>query len=787
MNCKTLLLSALGVALSATSQAQVTTTPAEENHRANFELVNQFKEFGLGGKYSKISLTIFPNSINNTDNFWYNFETTKGKDYYLVMPDKRKQEKLFDNDIMAQRLSFETRKPISARDLHINPENFSKDLSTFEFDYSSKYYRYNRHTTILTEIKKKEDEMDGPMYSWMKLSPDKKYILYAKHYNLYVRGNEKMGMDTTEVQLTFDGVKNFSYGNHREERTLKNPYSEVQTDARWCEDSRHVYIIKEDDRELADLWVVNSLTKKPSLTTYKYEYAGDKNLTQYEVAIIDVKERTCKKADVAKWKDQCFYFVHATPDSKLLFLERIKRTWDEVDLISINTSTMEVKTVIHEEDKPYRDPHAKNISILNNGKDILFRSERTGWGHYYHYNGDGKLLNTITSGNWVAGNICSVDTLNRTIYLNGYGKEKGINPHCYTVYKAHIDREGVTPIAIENGQHNVEFTKTNRYFVDVFSRVDQVPTILLKNNNGKTLIKLAQPDISGAVAQGWVAPEAFFVKAADNMTDLYGVMWKPADFDPKKKYPIISVVYPGPYYGFVPVDFSLCETYCTTMAQMGCIVIKVGHRGDTPMRGKYYHTYGYGNMRDYPLADDKYAIEQLAKRFDYIDINRVGIYGHSGGGFMAAAALMTYPDFYKAAVSCSGNHDNNIYNRGWGECYNGVKEVAKTVTDSLGNKKTDYDFKFTVKTNQELAKNLKGNLLLVTGDMDTNVNPANTYRLADALIKAGKDFDLLVIPGAGHGYGSAEDYFQQKMFRFFAKHLIGDNRVDDWANVYQLK
>ena len=168
-------------------------------------------------------------------------------------------------------------------------------------------------------------------------------------------------------------------------------------------------------------------------------------------------------------------------------------------------------------------------------------------------------------------------------------------------------------------------------------------------------------------------------------------------------------------------------------------------------------------------------------------MNRVGIYGHSGGGFMAAAAILTYPDFYKAAVSCSGNHDNNIYNRGWGECYNGVREIEKTVTDSLGNKKTDYEYKFKVKTNQELAGNLKGHLLLVTGDMDTNVNPAHTYRLAKALIKAGKDFDLLVLPGAGHGYGSSDDYFQQKMFRFFAKHLIGDDRADNWSNIFQTK
>lgn len=219
------------------------------------------------------------------------------------------------------------------------------------------------------------------------------------------------------------------------------------------------------------------------------------------------------------------------------------------------------------------------------------------------------------------------------------------------------------------------------------------------------------------------------------------------------------------------------------MAQLGFIVITVGHRGDSPMRGKVYHRFGYGNMRDYPLADDKFAIEQLAQERPYIDLDKVGIYGHSGGGFMAATAICTYPDFYKAAVSCSGNHDNNIYNRGWGECYNGVRETEKVEKDSLGNEKKEYSYQFSVRTNTELAKNLKGNLLLVTGDMDTNVNPAHTYRMADALIKAGKNFEMLVIPGAGHGYGSADEYFEQKMYRFFAKYLIGDTRADQWGDI----
>ena len=393
----------------------------------------------------------------------------------------------------------------------------------------------------------------------------------------------------------------------------------------------------------------------------------------------------------------------------------------------------------------------------------------------------------MTSGEWVTGYINSIDTLKRKVYLYGYGKDKKVNPFYYMLYEVDIDREGVTPLSTEDGQHNVNFLKSHNYYVDTYSRVDMEPKIMLKDRRGKVIMELAKPDLDLVYAAGWKKPERFVVKAADNVTDLYGVMWKPSNFDPEKKYPIISVVYPGPYFGFVPTSFTLDDSYCTRMAQLGFIVITVGHRGDTPMRGKAYHRYGYGNMRDYPLADDKYAIEQLAQRHAFIDGKKVGIYGHSGGGFMAAAAICTYPDFYTAAVSCSGNHDNSIYNRGWGECYNGVREVEKVVKDSLGNETKEYEYKFRVKSNAEIAKNLKGHLMLVTGDMDKNVNPAHTYRMAQALIEAGKDFDMLVIPGAGHGYGSADEYFEKKMYRFFAKHLLGDTRADYWGDINRSK
>ena len=772
-----------GVSLALCLSAGAHAAPADSvPPRADYAAAERYRQlFSLGGSLGRGSLGIYPNELPGTDDFWFDFTTSAGRQYYYVRPREARKELLFDNNEMAARLSEQTREVVDAARLDLSDIKFSADRRTFTFRYEGETYEYDRRTHGLKTVEeKKEEKEEEPVYSWMTHSPDKRYILYAKEHNLFVKGNKAMGMDTTEVQLTTDGVEDFSYAEDEPE----GENGECRTAARWCPDSRHVYIVKDDNRKLNELWVVNSLAEpRPELKSYKYEFPGDRHVTQNELVVVDVQERTARKADVAKWNDQYVMPFHVTPDSRLLFFERTKRTWDEVDVCSVDLSTLEVRELIHEVDKPYRDPHARNVEVLNGGRDILFRSERTGWAHYYHYDGDGRLKNALSSGAWVSGPVVAVDSAARKVYFYGYGGDPDIDPFYYRLYKADMDREGAVCISPEDGQHHVQFLKSRRYYIDTYSRADLPPRILLKDNTGRVVLDLATPDLSLERAEGWTAPERFKVKAADNRTDLYGVMWKPLDFDPARKYPVISVVYPGPYFGFVPTNFALEDRLCGRMAQLGFIVIAVGHRGDSPMRGKAYHTFGYGNMRDYPLADDKYAIEQLARTRPYIDAGRVGIYGHSGGGFMAAAALFTYPDFYKAAVSCSGNHDNSIYNRGWGECYSGVREVEKTVKDSLGHERKEYEYKFSVESNAEIARNLKGHLLLVTGDMDTNVNPAHTYRVAQALIEAGKNFEMLVVPGAGHGYGAADEYVERKMFRFFAKYLMGDDRADGWGDM----
>ena len=744
----------------------------EAQQKANYKLAEKLRNVSFGSLIGKYSMSVFPKQINDTDKFWFEFTTEEGKNFYFVDPAKGEKRLLFNNTDIAQGVSLITRKGYNEKDLRISNMEFSKDLTKMTFSMDGRY-EFDFKTKKVQALEKKDhsEEDDEVIYSWMTFSPDRKYILYAKGHNLYIRGNKAKGVDTTEVQLTTDGEKYYSFARDPED----DQKDEAETNARWFKDSRHIYVVREDSRKLKDMFVINSLTKRPTLETYRYEMPGEKDLCQYELWIIDIEKKTANRVSADKWTDQYIQVLQPGEKGDKLFFQRFKRTWDEVDICVVNTVTLEVKELIHEVDKPYRDYHMQNTVILNDGKDILFRSERTGWGHYYHYDGEGRLKNVITSGPWVAGQVAAIDTVGRAIYLYGFGREKGVDPYYYMLYKASIDKEGVTLLTPENAQHGASFLSSKRYFVDTYSRVDMEPKIVLKNNQGKVIMELAKPDTRRLKELGWRAPERFTVKAADGLTDIYGIMWKPADFDPNKKYPIISSVYPGPFFEYVNTSFRVDDSYNMRLAQLGFIVVSMGHRGGSPMRGKFYHRYGYGKLRDYPLADDKYAIEQLADRYAYIDLSKVGIFGHSGGGFMSTAALCTYPDFYTAAVSSAGNHDNNIFNRGWSEIYHGVKEAVKTVKGKDGQDSTVYTYSCKVPTNMELAKRLKGHLLLVTGDMDKNVHPANTLRMVDALIKAKKNFEMIVLPGNGHGFGGKADaFFERKLWYHFAKYLLGD-------------
>ena len=756
--------------------ALVSCNLAGAQQKANYQLAEKFRLLEQN-PIDKYSTEVRPTFINDTDCFYYSFTTREGKKYYYVNPKKKEKRLLFDTDELLSKIAVYTKKAYSSADLHLS-FTFMKDNETIRIDFDRRLYTYNIHTKELKQLDEKPTYKTGDPY-WMKYSPDSLYFLYASKDNLYFVGNPKKGQDTIPVQLTTDGMPDYTF-NREDEGKMEGRFGAES--AHWIPGSHRFYAVREDNRKVRDLWVINSLSKpSPELITYKAELAGDKNVTQYELLLGDIDKREVKKVDINRWPDQYIDVLYASKDGKRLYFQRYNRTWNLSDICEVDVETGKVRVVIHEENKPYLDYQMRNVSFLNDGKEILFRSERNGWGHYYLYDtATGNLKNQLTDGTWVAGPVAQIDTVGRKMYFYGYGREKEIDPYYYILYEAHLDRPNALRLLTpENASHEVSISPSCRYLVDSYSTVSQEPVNVVRNRNGKVIMTLEKPDLQPVYEMGWKAPERFKVKAADGVTDLYGVMWKPADFDSTKVYPIISNVYPGPFFEYVPTRFTINDVYNTRLAQLGFIVITVGHRGGTPMRGKAYHTYGYNNMRDYPLADDKYAIEQLAARYPFIDATKVGIYGHSGGGFMSAAAICTYPDFYSAAVSSAGNHDNRIYNKGFVEIHYGVDEKVTTTKDSLGVESKTYDYSVRVRPNQELAKNYKHGLLLFTGAIDQTVNPANTLRLVDALIKADKDFDMFVLPKCTHGFfGESENFFEHKMWRHFARLLLHDNSAD---------
>lgn len=740
--------------------------------KANYELAERMRKI-TQPPIAKNTLIIRPNFIKGSDCFYYSFQTEEGKKYYWVDPKRKEKKLLFDNAELVSKISEMTRKPYNHKNLDIDVKFLDKE--TFRFYLDRQDYTYNIRTKEL-KLWKAEKQFTADPY-WMYYSSDSTYMLFAKRHNLYLVGNPAKGKDTTEVQLTSDGEKNYSF-NREDEGELDGRFL---CEAKWFKKGNKFYALREDARKVNDMWVVDVLAQpRPKLETYKYEMAGDKHVIQHRLIIGDADSRQVREIDINRWPDQYVDVVYCSNDGKRLYLQRYKRTWDEADICMVNVETGEVKSLIHEKNKPYLDYQMRSITFLNDGNEILFRSERSGWGHYYLYDKDGNLKNQVTSGAWVASPLLKVDTVRRQIYFYGYGRKEGVDPYYYILYRADLDKENeLTCLTPENATHNITLSPSCDYYVDGYSRVDMEPKNVVRNRKGKIIMTLEDPDLDRLYEMGWRAPERFSVKAADGVTDLYGVMWKPADFDSTKLYPIISCVYPGPFFEYVPTRFTINDELNTRLAQLGFIVITVGHRGCSPMRGKYYHTFGYGNQRDYPLADDKYVIEQLADRYSFIDRKKVGIYGHSGGGFMAAAAICTYPDFYSAAVASAGNHDNNMYNKGWVEIHYGVRESKKMVKDSLGNEHEEITYFTSSKTNMDLAKNYKSGLLLVTGDMDNTVHPAHTMKMADALIKAGKYFDMLVLPGNRHGYGGMAEYFyERKLWHHFARFLLEDSSAD---------
>jgi dipeptidyl-peptidase-4 len=804
-----LLFNAVQVTAQTKTISLTETTVASE--RANYQLAARFSP----AKLRKIiySTAVDPHWLKLSNKFWYQYETPNGKYWYMVEPALKSKKLLFDNNKLAAAITLIIRDPFDAQHLPIENLKFAADEKSINFEMKSSleelkkdrkdkkaadsmqkkifFFNYELASEKLTEVKNYEKPKAKP--SWGSVAPDSSAVIFSRNYNLYWMDKTnylkavKNEEDSTivEHQLTKDGVKFYSYGNdgdgENNEEVIKNDKKRRGAYVLWSPNAKYFVLDRTDSRKVKDLWVINNVSAgRPTLETYKYQMPGEKEAPIDEFVLFNFAEKTYKTISTTAFKDQSisawgrenlnkdrdneFRPSIWLGDNEKFYFSRTSRDLKRVDICTINIKTSAVTQLIDERFNTYIE--VQRPGLVNGGKEIIHWSERDGWGHFYLFDENGKLKNQITSGAFHCEGIVNIDQKNRVLYFTANGRETKEDPYYLHLYRINFDGTGMKLLNGGDFDHAVNMNDEAQFLIDNYSRVNTVPKSVLLDNTGNKVMDLETADLSLLMATGYKFPEPFKVKADDGITDIYGVMYKPFNFDATKKYPIIEYVYPGPQTESVNKSFGRSMDKVDRLAQLGYIVITVGNRGGHPARSKWYHTYGYGNLRDYGLADKKAAIEQLADRYTFIDANRVGITGHSGGGFMSTAALLVYPDFFKVAVSAAGNHDNSIYNRWWSEKHHGVKEVVSA--------KGDTTFKYSIDKNPDLAKNLKGHLLLMHGDIDNNVHPANSIRVANALIKAGKRFDFMIVPGQRHGFGDMTEYMFWRLADYFNNYLLGD-------------
>ena len=810
--------------------------------RANWALAEKFSPEKL--RPIVYTTTVNARFIGKSDSLWYNWKDRDGSTFFLVVPQTRSKAPLFDHQRLAGQLSTIAKKPVDATALPFTNLRFTDDHKSIVFLVDSVRYEYSLPQQTLkslgklnreemqAEIRRQNEGQQGQGQGqgggggfggqqnadFRNFSPDSTAYVYAMDHNLYI---VELKGDSTPKKISTDGVRYYSFGGRD---SIQNQFQQqddddeqqqgqgrsrdprVRANVVWSPDSKAFAVQRSDSRHVKELYLVDVLADpRPVLRSYKYAMPGEDSVAQQELLVFRRGAGQLTKVNVDKWKDQRLFDIHWPTGSDKLRLVRRDRLQRNLELIEVDVASKAIKPLLTEAtENAYLE--RQNVRYVKSGGDFIWFSERTGWGHYYLYDHDGNLKNTITSGPWRAEAIVEVDSVRRTLWFAAVGREKGEWPYYRHTYRVPVDGGAVQLLDAGDATHQARLSPSRRFIVDTYSRIDQVPQSVLRDANGAKVMDLETMDVSRLQELGWKAPERFMVKAADGVTDIYGNMWKPFDFDPNKKYPIVAHVYPGPQTEQVTFPFTAVPVQ-QQMAQLGFIVIQIGNRGGSPQRSNAYHSFGYYNLRDYGLADKKAGIEQLAARHSFIDINRVGIYGHSGGGFMTAAALLQppYNEFFKVGVSSAGNHDNNVYNQNWSEQHHGLREERvlkstiasnqqqrgrgnrgnqgqaaaqqleqKASTDSLDSSMYVTRFAIDVPDNAELAANLKGKLLLVHGDMDNNVHPAGTIRLVNALIKANKRFDLMIMPGKPHGFGDMQPYFNRMMMEYFSEHLIGD-------------
>ncbi|MGH9410296.1 MAG: DPP IV N-terminal domain-containing protein [Vicinamibacterales bacterium] len=598
-------------------------------------------------------------------------------------------------------------------------------------------------------------------------SPDGTRTAYIKDWNLWVR-DVATG---SETQLTTDGVENDGYatdnaGWEKSDRAI----------LLWSPDSKKIATFQQDQRNDGDMYVVHTAVGHPTLESWKYPLPGDKNVTTIARVVIDVDGRKVIRftmppdqhrstlCDNIACRGSAWSDVYWSPDSTHVAFVSTSRDHRQENLRVADAATGDVRDVYEEKVPTFFESGNGTVNwrSLPNSNEFLWFSERDNWGQLYLYDlTTGKLKNQITTGDGNVTQVLHVDEKNRAIYFLAVGKEKGRDPYYSFLYRIGFDGRNMQLLTPEDATHDVTLSPDAKYFVDSYSTQQTPPVAVLRDaTNGKEIMLLEKADISRLEATGWKPPQTIVVKARDGQTDLYGLMYTPTNLDRSKEYPIINHIYPGPQTGSVGGrTFNPARGDAQALAELGFVVVEIDGMG-TPWRSKKFHEAYYGNMGDNTLPDQVTAMKQLAQKYPWIDLDRAGIYGHSGGGFATADAMFRSPDFFKVGIAESGNHDNRDYEDDWAEKWMPLltPETEKPYADSA---------------NQNIAKHLKGHLLLAHGTIDNNVPPYNTLLVVDALIKANKDFDLLMLPNERHGYADDSNYMTRRRWDYFVRYLLG--------------
>ena len=672
------------------------------------------------------------------------------------------------------------------------PQNLNKFVTNTiisqKWDNDVLYFK-TKNDTIFKSLSIDANELDikevefptsnNPRRSYLEYtSPDGKKSIYIKNFNLWVKD-----LTTNKSkQLTFNGYEDYGYGTNNA-GWVKNDRPVLK----WSPDSKTITTFRQDARGVGEMYLATTNVGHPKLEKWKYTLPGDEKIFEIERIFIDVNsgkitpfkmgrdfQRSTTTDHIADW-DGTLLDANFSKDSRKLAFISSTRDHKEAHLQVADARTGNIKSIYKEITKTYYESgvSGENWRVFFDTNEFLWYSEKDNWGHLYLYDlKTGNLKNRITSGNWLVRDVLHIDETTREIFFTGGGKEEG-NPYHVYLYKVNFDGSDLTCLTPEKGTHSINPSDDWNYFTTTYSSTENPPITLLKNRDGETLKEINRVDISELFNNNWQKPIEFTVKARDNETDLYGIMHLPSFYNENDKYPVLNYIYPGPQAGSVRnYSFSTTRRDFQSLAELGFVVVAVDAMG-TPGRSKSFHDAYYGNMGDNGLPDNIKTIKDLAKEYKGMDIERVGIWGHSGGGFASTRAILEYPDFYDVAVSSAGNHDNRNYEADWGEKWQGLLENIEIEDNERSN---DYDFtktNYDNQANQLLAKNLKGKLLLAHGNLDNNVPPYNTLLVVDELIKANKDFDLIIFPNKRHGFGDQNNYFMRRKWDYFVEHLKG--------------